>query len=125
MKKEIKDWNNITQEEMKNFFSGDPVEEFKQGEKEHGTITLKEHFSRNKAIDMVMAKEKEVAITQEPYVDGKRDEKPVFKASGVDADGNKYEITWDVVDNWEEVAEHGDNQQMVEDWDSPVSVEEI
>lgn len=64
-------------------------------------------------------------LTQQPYIDGPANGEPIFKALAVDDDGNEYEVEWDVVENWEEVAENGDDQELVEDWDKPSSVTKI
>src|SRR5699024_2811042 len=63
----------------------------------------------------------EVALTKQGYSDGNTNERRVYKANGIDAEGNKYEVTWDVVDNWKEIE---DEQEMC-DWDRPVSIEKI
>jgi|SRR5690625_1060487 len=63
----------------------------------------------------------EVALTQQAYIDGQMDEAPVYKALGIDDEGNKYEIEWSVKDNWEQIE---DEEEMC-DWDSPVSVEKV
>jgi DNA-binding Xre family transcriptional regulator len=68
---------------------------------------------------------REYTLTQDAYLDGLPGETPIFKAAAVDSEGDDFEVTWDVVDNWEEVAELGDDQAMVEDWGSPVSVERL
>lgn len=53
------------------------------------------------------------------------DERPFYKALATDEEGNSYEVTWDVKDNWEEVSESGDEHEMVEDWGQPSSVTKI
>src|SRR5690625_367048 len=63
----------------------------------------------------------EVALTQQAYIEGNTNERPVYKANGIDSEGNEYEVTWEVVDNWEEIE---DEQEMC-DWDIPVSIEKI
>lgn len=65
---------------------------------------------------------KELALTQDPYIDGPTGEKPVYKALAQDAEGNEYEVEWEVREDWEEIE---DEQEMVEDWEKPVSVEQI
>ena len=62
---------------------------------------------------------REIALTQQPYIDGPAGERPVYKASAIDQGGRQYEITWEVVDNWEEIE---DEQQMVDDWDAPSEI---
>src|SRR5699024_8267464 len=105
--------------DVKKFFSLD--EAYLDGLEEHGAVKMRKYLN---TVPETMTHAEydrhelvEVAITQDPYIDGVRGEAPVFKAAGVDCDGNEFKITWDVVENWEEVAEHGDDQQMVEDWD--------
>lgn len=113
--------------DVKKFFSLD--EAFLDGLEEHGSVKMRKYLSTAPATMTHAEYDRyelvEVAITQNPYFDGVREEKPVFKAAGVDCDGNEFEITWDVVENWEEVAEQGDDQQMVEDWDAPSKIEAI
>lgn len=65
---------------------------------------------------------KEYALTQQPYIDGPADGTPYYRAMAVDAEGNEYEVEWEVVEYWEKIE---DEQEMVEDWDTPVSVEKI
>lgn len=67
-------------------------------------------------------KGKEYALTQQAYIDGLADETPIYKSHGIDREGNEYEFEWEVVENWELIE---DEQEMVEDWDKPVSVEKI
>ena len=62
-----------------------------------------------------------VALSQQAYIDGSAVERPIYKASGVDSEGNEYEIEWEVFENWEQIE---DMQEMC-DWDIPVSVERI
>lgn len=40
---------------------------------------------------------KELAITQQPYVDGSHEE-AVYRASAQDAEGNDYDVKWTSVD---------------------------
>lgn len=65
---------------------------------------------------------KEYALKQQPYIDGPADETPVYKSTAVDQEGNEFEVEWEVVENFEEIE---DEQEMVEDWDKPASVEAI
>ncbi|MBP1971562.1 hypothetical protein J2Z83_003713 [Virgibacillus natechei] len=64
----------------------------------------------------------EIALTQQAYIDGLADETPIYKAHGIDREGNEYEVEWEVVENWDLIE---DEQEMVEDWDKPVSVDKI
>lgn len=63
----------------------------------------------------------ELELTQQAYIDGKQEERPYYKAEAEDGEGNKYEVTWDVVDNYEEIE---DEEEMCE-WDSPSDIEII
>ena len=65
---------------------------------------------------------KEDALTQQPYIDGPADDIPYYRAMAVDAAGDEYEVKWEVVENWEKIE---DEQEMVEDWESPVSVKKL
>ena len=66
---------------------------------------------------------KDYTLTQEAYMAGTHDQ-PHYEAHAVDADGNEYMVQWDVVDNWQEIAETGDQSDMC-DWDNPASVEAL
>jgi hypothetical protein len=61
-------------------------------------------------------------LTQQPYIDGAADETPYYRASAEDTEGNDHEVTWEVVDNWEQIE---DEQEMVEDWEKPVNITRI
>lgn len=105
---------------MKDIFaeSLENLREFGKNKDEYGSIRFVEVVNgRTHQI--------EVALTQDPYIDGPANGTPVFKAHGIDGGGNEYEIEWEVVENWEELAEQGDDQALVEDWDMPSSVEKI
>lgn len=75
-------------------------------------------------MEKVMFEGKEYTLTQEAYAAGSANGVPYFQATAVDAEGNEYEVTWDVRDNWEEIAATGDDSEMC-DWDAPVSVEAV
>lgn len=64
---------------------------------------------------------KEYTLKQQAYIDGKADERPYYRAMAVDQEGNEHEVTWDVVDNWEEIEDESESC----DWDEPESVEKI
>ncbi|MFA8439285.1 hypothetical protein [Pueribacillus sp. YX66] len=76
-------------------------------------------------MEKVQFEGKEFTLTQQPYIDGPSGGEPIFKAMAIDTDGNEYEVEWEVVDNWEEVAENGDDQELVEDWSAPSNVTKI
>lgn len=63
----------------------------------------------------------EIALTQQAYIDGPADGTPIYKATGIDQHGNNYEVTWEVVENWEQIE---DEQEMC-DWDQPARIEKI
>ncbi|WP_019156825.1 hypothetical protein [Robertmurraya massiliosenegalensis] len=63
---------------------------------------------------------KVIRLTQNAYLDGTH-ENPYYSANGIDAEGNEYEITWDVVENWKEL----EDESECCDWDEPKSVEQI
>ncbi|ALX50486.1 hypothetical protein AOX59_18965 [Lentibacillus amyloliquefaciens] len=69
----------------------------------------------------VKENETEIAISQQPYIDGPADEKPIYRALGIDQEGNEYEVKWEVVDYWQALE---DESEMC-DWDSPAEVEAI
>lgn len=64
---------------------------------------------------------KEYTLTQDAYIDGSADETPYYRAMAEDAEGNEYEVFWDVLENWKEIE---DEQEMC-DWDNPAKVELI
>lgn len=117
--------------DVKGFFEVN--NEFIEGKKEYGSVKTKvvhrEVPASNTHNAYAEYRTIEVALTQQPYiVEGfKREtydlpldeEKPFYIASGIDADGNEYEIAWEVVENFEDIE---DEQEMVEDWDKPASV---
>lgn len=73
-------------------------------------------------------------LTEEAYVQdgfkrnwyglGLDDERPFYIAPAVDEEGSKYEVVWEVYDNWEELEENPDESVMC-DWDNPVGVETV
>lgn len=68
---------------------------------------------------------KEFTLTQQPYIHGVIGKEPFFIAEATDSEGNLYQVIWEVVENWEEVAENGDDQELVEDWEKPTNVKKI
>lgn len=64
---------------------------------------------------------REYTLQQDAYIDGVAGDTPVYKAMALDDEGNEYEVTWEVVDHWEELE---DESEMC-DWENPVSVESI
>lgn len=64
---------------------------------------------------------KKYSLEQQAYIDGIQDRELYYKASALDAEGNKCVVVWDVVDNWEQIE---DEQEMC-DWESPISIERI
>lgn len=93
---------------------------FYEYKKEFGSVTTRKAYE-NGNFPHVM----ELALKQAPYLDGFADEPPVFRASAVDEEGNEYEVEWEVKDNWEEIAKHSDDQEMVENWEEPDVITEI
>lgn len=73
---------------------------------------------KDQGFGIVTFEGKEFALTQQAYVDGPANGTPYYKASAVDQKGNEYEVTWEVVENWEQVE---DESEMC-DWDNPVEV---
>ena len=74
-----------------------------------------------------------VVITQSPYLDGQRGES-CYRATGRDADGNDYTITWDNLGEGHVNDEGGDcvvcggyckyeDEANCADWDHPIMVE--
>jgi len=57
----------------------------------------------------------EITLTQDPYIVGIANERPVYKAHAADLNGNEYFVEWDVVDEWESIEDESD----MCDWDSP------
>lgn len=64
---------------------------------------------------------KELRTTENPQIDGEEGERPVYRATALDADQNEYEVTWDVYDEWEEITD----ESSICDWDNPVSVTKL
>lgn len=64
----------------------------------------------------------EIALTQQPYIDGPANSTPIYKAAGIDQSGNEYEVEWEVKDNWKDIE---DEQEMVDNWDEPDSIKKI
>ncbi|MFJ5713101.1 helix-turn-helix domain-containing protein [Neobacillus sp. NPDC093127] len=62
---------------------------------------------------------KEITLTQDPYIDGVPGREPYYRAVGIDAEGNEYNVVWNVVDNYEEIE---DESEMVADWGKPFDV---
>lgn len=60
-------------------------------------------------------------LLQDPYIDGKFNERPYYLAAAKAENGDIYMVKWDVKDNWEEISENMDEQEMC-DWDNPVDV---
>lgn len=56
-----------------------------------------------------------ITLTQNPYIVGHRDERPVYKAHAADGNGNEYVVEWNVVDRWQEIEDESD----MCNWDSP------
>lgn len=63
-------------------------------------------------------------LVREPMIAGLHEE-PVFKATAKNLLGELYEVTWELVDDWKELAVHGDNSILVEDWTQATSVKPI
>ncbi|MNH75587.1 hypothetical protein D3C73_278310 [compost metagenome] len=66
----------------------------------------------------VMFDGKEIALTQDPFIDGVAGERPMYKAHGIDGDGQEYLITWAVFDNYQEIE---DESEMC-NWDKPIGI---
>ncbi len=64
---------------------------------------------------------KTYTLTQDAYIDGPAEGTPYYRAMAIDQEGNEYEVTWEVVENWEQIE---DESEMC-DWDSPASVEKM
>jgi|GEM_PF-2558253 len=64
---------------------------------------------------------KEITLTQDPFIDGVVGERPIYKAHGTDDQGNEYIVTWNVVDNWENIE---DESEMC-DWDNPIGLMQV
>ena len=68
---------------------------------------------------------KEFTLTQDAYVDG-TNENPYYKAAGIDSDGNKVIVKWEMYPHW--FNEDGLHNSEMEDegdacdWDKPVDV---
>src|SRR5690625_1725417 len=92
---------------------------FTEAKEEYGSITSPVFYEILNGEERYI--DTEVALTQQAYIDGPADETPFYKASGIDKEGNEYEIEWSVKENWEQIE---DEEEMC-DWDSPVSVEKI
>ncbi|EIT85924.1 hypothetical protein A374_08814 [Fictibacillus macauensis ZFHKF-1] len=56
----------------------------------------------------VTYKGKEITLVQDPYIDGVSGQRPHYKATGEDVEGNEYLVTWDVKDNWEEIEDESE-----------------
>lgn len=104
---------------MTNIFEQDlkAKKAFANAKEENGSVESTNLFERGEHEFVNL----EVALTQQAYIDGNADERPVYKANGIDPEGEEYEVTWDVVDNWEEIE---DEEEMC-DWDNPVSIEKV
>ena len=83
---------------------------FEENNGKYGTINLNESTNHLN-----------IALTQLPYIDGSTDEVPVYRAHGIDKEGNEYEIQWDVVENWKEI----DDEQEMCNWDNPANVDKL
>jgi hypothetical protein len=79
----------------------------------HKTINQKERVKMT-----VKFEGKVITLTQDAYIDGPADERPIYKAHGVDEEGNEYIVTWDVVDGYEEIT---DESEMC-DWKHPIGI---
>lgn len=69
----------------------------------------------------INAEEKEILLTQEPFIDGVAGARPIYKAHGEDEHGNEYIVIWNVVDHYEEIE---DESEMC-DWDNPSELIEL
>ena len=82
-------------------------------------------------MEKVIFEGKEYTLTQDAYIaEGANryryglpldDDRPFYKASAVDQEGNEFEVAWEVVDHWQELE---DENEMC-DWENPASVERI
>lgn len=82
---------------------------------------IEKYVEENNNYGTVEFEGKQYTLTQQPYIDGKMDDRPYYKAIAVDKNGNEHEVVWDVVDNWEEIEDESESC----DWDEPESVEKI
>ena len=68
---------------------------------------------------------KEITLKQDPYITG-TNESPYYEALGIDVDGNKVNVTWEIKAHW--LNENGTVKDELEDeteaceWDNPVKV---
>lgn len=94
------------------------IERFKEAKDENGSVSSVKAFEKGEWPTV----NSEIALTQQPYIDGPADGTPHYKAAGIDQGGNEYEVKWEVRDNWEEIE---DESEMVENWDEPDSITKI
>jgi len=82
---------------------------------------IEKYVEENNNYGTVEFEGKEYTLTQQPYIDGKTDDRPHYRAMAVDKEGNDHEVTWNVVDYWEIIEDESESC----DWDEPESVEKI
>ena len=71
---------------------------------------------------------KEITLTQDAYLTGPH-EAPHYEAAGVDQDGNRVMVKWEIESHWlnEDGTLNGEMEDEGDacDWDAPVEVYEI
>ena len=71
---------------------------------------------------------KEITLTQDVYLTGPN-EAPYYEAAGVDQDGNRVMVKWEIESHWlnEDGTLNGEMEDEGDacDWDAPVEVYEI
>jgi hypothetical protein len=66
---------------------------------------------------------KDFTVLEEPRREGTHD-KPVYKAAARDNEGNRYEVTWNILENYLEQNDFDNAEKNFENWDV-YSVEKI
>ncbi|WP_054955033.1 hypothetical protein [Paenibacillus dakarensis] len=69
-------------------------------------------------MEVVKIEGKTITLMQDPYIDGPIDERPIYKALGVDEEGKECIVVWQVVDGYEEIT---DESSMC-DWENPSGI---